>query len=192
MKNINGKKGWPTIKDTSCLTCSFNELISIRLKRKNDLHEICMEYRDNIRQLADLELIDRCYVSRLHETHINHHLWLNEIHNINRLRNQNKQERLSCIHRITGLKQMIQRQSSLIHDLHNIIKDIYVKYNGEKYQNFKYNLRLTTYSDGQKKFDAVALRPIQFVGIPDNAIHERFEPIKPGVTVTEKVSSQSI
>ena len=122
MKNINGKKGWPTIKDTSCLTYSFNELISIRLKRKTDLHAICREYRDNIRQLADLELIDRCYVSRLHETHINHHLWLNEIHNINRLRNQNKQERLSCICRITGLKQMIQRQSSLIHDLHNIIK----------------------------------------------------------------------
>lgn len=189
MKNINREKGYPTIKDTSCITCGFNELIGVMLKRKSELRNTYYDYRDHIRYLAHLELIDRCYMARLHELQVNHQVWMDEIRSINNLRSRNKQDRLSCIHKITDIKREIKRQTSLIHDLHNVVRDIHLKYNGEKYQDFKYNHRLTTYSDGQMKFDAVVLRPIQFIGIPDKAIHARFEPITPRVTVEERESS---
>lgn len=183
MKNINGKKGYPTIKDTSCITCGFNELIGVLLKRKSELRNTYYDYRDHIRYVTHLELIDRCYVARLHELQMNHQVWMDEIRSINNLRNRNKQDRLSCIHKITDIKREIKRQTLLIHDLHNVVRDIHLKYNGEKYQDFKYNLRLTTYSDGQMKFDAVVLRPIQFVTLdahPVKSVGVKFTPNIPG------------
>lgn len=159
MKSVTEKKKQPTIVNTSYRTCGFNDLVGIRMDCcKNDLRTLYKEYRGNIKDLADFELRDRCYVARLHELG-NDYQWQNEIHRINLLRTHNKRDRLACIRNITDLKHSIQRQLSLIRDFHNIIRDIRTKYNGEKYQDFKYKLCLTTYSDGQVKIDVVVIRP---------------------------------
>lgn len=194
MKNITGKKGYPSINDTSCLKCSYNELVSILLKRKGDLQTHLISYRKYVRELADLEVANRCYVARLHELGYGYRAKnpeaIKEIRNVNRLRGYNKQRRIEHIDHIKGTKRIIQHQTSLIRDLHNIIHEIQVRYNGEKYSNYKYNLRLTTYSDGQMKFDAVVCKPVQFVSV--DKLNERFEPVEPHVTVMEKVSSASV
>lgn len=179
MKDTIEKKKQPTITNTSCRTCSFNELIGARIDCKDNLRVIYREYRSKIRQLADLELTDRCYVTRLRELQSNRQVWQDEIRRINYLRIHNKFDRLAYIKDITDLKHSIQRQLSVIRDFHGIIRDIYKKHNGEKYQDFKYNLRLTTYSDGHVKFDAVVLRPIQFVTLdvhPVKSVGVKFTP----------------
>lgn len=178
MKAVTEKKKQPTIANTSCRTCGFNELIHARKECKTNLRTTYKEYRANIRHLADCELTDRCYVARLRELG-NDPQWQDEIHRIKLLRNSNKRDRLACIGKITDLKHSIQRQLSVIRDFHGIIRDIYKKHNGEKYQDFKYNLRLTMYSDGHVKFDAVVLRPIQFVTVdaqPVKSVGVKFTP----------------
>lgn len=190
MKNISGKKGWPSIKDTKCIKCGYNDIIGIRIKHKGELQTYIISYRKYVHELADLEVADRCYVSRLRELGSGYRTKdpgvMKEIGNINRLRGYNKQRRIEHIEHIRELKRMIRRQNMLIHDLHIIINEIRIKYSGKKYTNYKYNLRLTTYSDGQMKFDATVCHPIQFVTTDE--LNKRFEPIRPHVSVTEIVS----
>lgn len=181
MKTTTEKKKQPTIINTSCRTCGFNDLVNARKECKDNLRTTYKEYRAKIRYLADLELTDRCYVARLRELK-NNSQRQDEIHRVKLLHNRNKLDRLACIRGITDLKHSIQHQLSVIRDFHGIIRDIYKKHNGEKYQDFKYNLRLTTYSDGYVKFDAVVLRPIQFVTLdaqPVKSVGVKFTPIIP-------------
>lgn len=187
MKAATEKKKQPTITNTSCRTCGFDELIHARKECKSNLRTTYKEYRAKIRYLADLELTDRCYVARLRELK-NNSQWQDEIHRIKLLHTRNKLDRLACIRGITDLKHSIQRQLSVIRDFHGIIQDIYKKHNGEKYQDFKYNLRLTMYSDGHAKFDAIVLRPIQFVTVdaqPVKSVGVKFTPNIPDDSAAE-------
>lgn len=201
MKNINGKKGWPSIKDTSCITCTYNELISILLRHKSDLRNHLSDRRGLVRDLHKYETIDTCYEARLHELcgpqGKGRKYWLMEIHEIDSLRDENKGIRLNIIRSITNLKKTIKTDKSLIHDLQNIIHEAYQKY--PNHCDLRYKLRRTIYSDGQVKFDALVCKPIQLVQIPgiwkagedpqqeqEEPINKRFEPVTPKVYVTER------
>lgn len=201
MKNINGEKGWPLIKDTSCITCTYNELVSILLTHKSVLRGHLSDRRGLIRDLHKYETIDACYKARLHELYGPlgdcRKYWLKEINEINNYRDENKATRLDLIRSITNLKKTIQTGKSLIHDLQNIIHEVCQKY--PNHCDLRYKLRHTIYSDGQVKFDALVCKPIQLIQFPlswevcekakpepEEFINKRFEPITPKVHVTEK------
>lgn len=201
MKNINEKKGWPSIKDTSCLTCTYNELISILLAHKSILRGHLSDCRGLIRDLHKYETIDACYEAQLHELYgpqgEGRKYWLIEIHKIDSLRDENKSIRLNLIRSITNLKKTIKTNKLLIHDLQNIIHEACQKY--PDHCDLRYKLRQTVYSDGQVKFDALVCKSIQLVQIPlsweacgkikqepDEPLNKRFEPVTPKVYVTER------
>ena len=140
--------------------------------------------------------MDECIVARLHE------LWgpngemhkhrLDDIRKVNRLRMEYKHERLNVIHAILNIKINIKYTESLVRDLHNIVHQIYEKYDSKQYRSYQYKLRLTYYDNDRAIYDAVVCKPIQMVSIasqsPAPVINQRFEAITPGVSVTENVS----
>ena len=197
MKLGNVKKnGYPKITHTECSTVNFNELMEFRMDLKHKLHDKYRNYRKLIRKLHKYELMDECIVARLHE------LWgpngemhkhrLDDIRKVNRLRMEYKHERLNVIHAILNIKINIKYTESLVRDLHNIVHQIYEKYDSKQYRSYQYKLRLTYYDNDRAIYDAVVCKPIQMVSIasqsPAPVINQRFEAITPGVSVTENVS----
>lgn len=190
------KKGYPKITHTECSTVNFNELMEVRMDLKHKLHDKYRNYRELIRKLNKYELMDECIVARLHE------LWgpngemykhrLDDIRKVNRLRMEYKHDRLNILHAIRNIKINIKHTESLVRDLHNIVHQIYERYDSKQYRSYRYKLRLTYYDNDRAIYDAVVCKPIQMVSIasqsPAPVINQRFETITPGVSVTENVS----